>query len=116
MKRTVEIRCLDPQRRDALEESARLALAFVSVCSRPDRRLEWRRDKLRLTLTASALSDGCYLPESAQQLFEAVLAFGVPVVRRSEAGDEAPPAEWVDWWEVLPEADDRTYEMTLEIV
>ena len=93
-----------------------MALAFVSAASKPGRSLEWRKTSLRVSLTTAALHDGCYLPESAQQLFEAVLAFGVPVVRRSEAGDEAPPAEWVDWWEVLPEADDRTYEMTLEIV
>ncbi len=116
MKRTVEIRCLDPQRRDALEESARLALAFVSVCSRPDRRLEWRQDKLRLTLTASALSDGCYLPESAQRLMDAATAYGIEIRRKERDGDGDPPAEWASLWETWAPSDDKTFELVLEIV
>ena len=116
MSRTVEIRCSDPLRRDALEESARLALAFVSASSKPGRSLEWRKTGLQVSLTSTALHDGCYLPESAQQLFEALLAFGVPIVRRERAVDLAPPAEWADWWNALPKADDTAFEMVLEIV
>lgn len=116
MKRTVEIRCLDPQRRDALEESARLALAFVSVCSRPNRRLQWREDKLRLTLTAAALSDGCYLPESAQRLMDAVSAYGIEVRRQVRAGEGAPPPEWAELWESWELADEKAFELVLEIV
>lgn len=112
----MEIRCLDPQRRDALEESARLVLAFVSACSRPGRRLQRPNEDLRLTLSSAALQDGCYLPESAQRLLEAVSAFGVEIRRREREGDEDPTQEWLEWWSGLSPADDKTFDLVLEIV
>lgn len=115
MTKSIEVRCLAPQRRDALEESARLVLAFVSVCSRPDRRSDWQK-KLRLTLSAGALHDGCYLAESAQSLLEAVTAFGVQVCRQ-KAGDELdPPEEWSQWWGELPLVDEHKFDLVLEII
>jgi hypothetical protein len=116
MANSVEIRCLDPQRRDALEESARLALSFVAVGSRPGFRLNWRQGDLRLALSRTALQDGCYLPETAQQLLEAVQAFGVRVVRCEREGDGAVPEEWTQWWSALPAPDERSFDMVLEIL
>ncbi len=112
----MEIRCLDPQRRDALEESARLTLAFVSACSRPGRRGDWRNERLRLTLSSTALQDGCYLPESAQRLLEAVSAFGVEICRQEREGDDAPTPEWAEWWSGLASTDDKGFDLVLEIV
>lgn len=116
MAKSVNIRCLDPLRRDALEEAARLALSFVSVASRPGFQLRWKEGDLRLTLSPSALLDGCYLPETAQQLLEAVQAFGVNVVRLERAGDEPVPEEWTAWWSALPAETERPFELNLEIV
>lgn len=116
MQRTVEIRCLDPQRRDALEESARLALSFVAVASKPGYTLNWRDQGLRLALSTSALHDGCYLPETAQQLLEAVQAFGVAVVRWEREGDDPAPEEWLEWWGRLAPREEKSYQMILEIV
>lgn len=116
MTKSIEVRCLTPQRRDALEESARLVLAFISVCSRPDRHSDWQKN-LRLTLSALALHDGCYLPESAQSLLEAVAAFGVQVCRQKKAGDDSePPEEWSQWWGELPFVDEHEFDLILEII
>jgi hypothetical protein len=113
---SVEIRCLDPLRRDALEESARLALSFVAVASRPGFSLNWRDEGLRLTLSTAALHDGCYLPETALQLLEAVQAFGVKVVRLERDGDELVPEEWSQWWSSLPLGTEKSYQMVLDIL
>lgn len=110
---SVEVRCLNPLRRDALEEAARLVLSFVSVSSRPGYRLDWRGGALRLRLSPQALRDGCYLPESAQQLLEAAQSFGVHVVRDTDQGDI--PEEWESWWAQLPLANDSAFELSLEI-
>lgn len=116
MASSVNIRCVNPLRRDALEESARLALSFVSVASRPGFQLKWKEGELRLTLSTAALHDGCYLPETAQQLLEAVQAFGVHVVRLERDGDEPAPEEWTRWWSALPVETERPYDLKLEIV
>lgn len=115
MARSIEIRCVDPMRRDALEESARLALSFVAVASKPGFSLDWRTGDLRLILSAAALHDGCYLPETAQQLLEAVQAFGVKVVRLERDSDEAAPEEWTAWWSALPAWTERAFDLILEI-
>ena len=116
MASSVHIRCLDPQRRDALEESARLALSLVAVASRPGFSMKWREDALRLTLSTAALHDGCYLPETAQPLLEAVQAFGVKIVKIDREGDEPPPEEWTQWWAALPLAEEWSFEIVLDII
>ncbi|MFA5508262.1 MAG: hypothetical protein WC314_06630 [Vulcanimicrobiota bacterium] len=97
MKRVV-LKCLEPNCRDALESTARLALTFVTVTTGPgfsDFRAE--RD-LQVHLSALALKDGCHLPDLAQELLEAVQAYGIVVQR---AADEEVPPEWADWWKEL---------------
>lgn len=117
MAKTVEVRCFDPLRRDALEESARLALSFVAVASRPGYTLKWREGGLQVTLTTAALQDGCYLAETAQQLLEAAQSFGVKVVRLERTGDEPAPEEWAGWWSALPAQVEQTpFDLVLEIV
>jgi hypothetical protein len=117
MASSVEIRCFDPLRRDALEEAARLALSFVAVASRPQFTLNWRQGALQLTLTSTALRDGCYLPETAQQLLEAAQSFGVKVMRKERPGDETPSEEWASWWSALPLCPESTdFELVLEIL
>lgn len=116
MSASVEIRCTEPRRRDALEESARLALSFVSVASKPGFTLNWREGALRLTLASPALHDGCYLPETAQQLLEAVQSFGVSIVRLEREGDDEAPEEWTEWWSALPLAEQGDFSTVLEIV
>lgn len=116
MPASVEIRCTEPRRRDALEESARLALSFVAAASKPGVSLNWREGALRLTLATAALHDGCYLPETAQQLLEAVQSFGIAIVRLERDDDEAAPEEWTDWWSALPLGDEGSFETVLEIV
>lgn len=112
----MNIRCVDPLRRDALEEAARLTLSFVSVASKPGYSLSWREGALRLTLSTAALHDGCYLPETAQPLLEAVQAFGVKVVRLAREGDLAAPEEWSAWWSLLPQEDEGSFELVLDIL
>lgn len=116
MASSIEIRCTQPRRRDALEESARLALSFVSVASKPGFALDWRKGALRLTLATPALHDGCYLPETAQQLLEAAQSFGISIVRLDRDGDEPAPEEWTAWWSALPPAQDGDFSTVLEIV
>ena len=117
MAKTVEVRCLDPLRRDALEESARLALSFVAVASRPGYSLKWREGGLQVTLTTAALQDGCYLPEAAQQLLDAAQSFGVIVVGLVRTDDEPAPDEWAGWWSALPvQVEQAPFDLVLEIV
>lgn len=115
MAASIDIRCTEPSRRDALEESARLALSFVSVASRPGFSLDWRRQALRLTLGVQALHDGCYLPDAAQQLLEAVQSFGVTIEREREE-TEPVPQEWTEWWSALPLESEKSFDLVLEIV
>lgn len=115
MRKKLLIRCSEPQRRDALEESARLALAFVVVGTSPGfADLKTERD-LEIHLSAHSLQQGCYLPETAQDLLEAVQAFGVPIKKIAAEG-ESVPQEWAPWWDELPWADQTEFEKTLEIV
>ena len=116
MIKSVEVRCLEPLRRDALEEAARLVLSFVAVSSRPGRVPLWRDQSLRLTLSPAALHDGCYLADAAQQVLDAVQAFGIQVVRADSHSDEAPPEEWSQWWASLETAAEREFDLVLEIV
>lgn len=113
---SIEVRCTDPYRRDALEEAARLTLSFVAVGSRPDFNFAWRNGGLRLVLSTHALEDGCYLPEAAQQLLEAVQAFGVPVVRLARGGDKPCPEEWLPWWSKLPQESEGDFNLILPIM
>lgn len=117
MPSSIDVSCLAPLRRDALEESARLVLSLVSVSSKPGFEFGWREGGLRLILTTNALEDGCYLPETAQQLLEAVQAFGIAVVRLEREGDKACPEEWKPWWDTLPAAQNKDdVQLRLEIV
>ena len=109
----VVVRCTDPVRRDALAETARLALAFISLGSGPDFQHFDSRNGLRVELSAKALENGCHLAESAQELLEAVQAFGVPIYRM---GAELKPSEvWAEWWQKLPPAESRESDIELEI-
>lgn len=110
----VLLKCVDPSRRDALEETARLALSFVTVTCGPGfPDFKASRD-LAIHLTEVALRKGCHLPDVAQELLEAVQAHGVSILRGSEPGGEITP-EWKDWWKTLPEAPEEEYSLVLEI-
>ena len=110
----VLIRCLDPERRDALEETARLALNFVTVTTGPGYSdFKVSRD-VKVHLSEFALRHGCHLPDTAQELLEAVQAHGVKIFRVSSTDDE-PTSEWAHWWEDLPEATDLESDIVLEI-
>ena len=110
----VLLQCLDPERRDALEETARLALHFVTVTSGPGfPNFRASRD-LAVRLSAVALIHGCHLPDMAQELLEAVEAHGIKIARVSRPSDEISP-EWAQWWEELPEAAEEEFERVLEI-
>lgn len=113
---SVDIRCVAPLRRDALEEAARLALSFVAVASKPGFSLDWRAQALRLTLSEAALRDGCYLPDSAQQLLEAVQAFGVVIEREPASASEPVAPEWTDWWSALPLSTEKSFDLVLELL
>lgn len=116
MKRTVAVRCVAPQRRDALEEVARLALAFITLSMMPESKDFSCRTDLELHLSASALVDGCHLPDTAQDLLEAVEAFGVSI-RRVDSRARVAAEEWQQWWEGLPQVDpDREFDLELEIL
>lgn len=104
MSRVFEVRCTDPNRRDALEEAARLTLAFVAVSARPGGTRLWKDGQLRLVLSVKALHNGCYLAEAAQDLLEALQSYGVPVTKLEQEQD--PPKEWEQWWKALPPATD----------
>ncbi|HIB67666.1 MAG TPA: hypothetical protein EYO33_21840 [Phycisphaerales bacterium] len=109
----VVVRCIDPVRRDALAETARLALAFISVGSGPDFQHFDSRKGLRVELSARALENGCHLAESAQELLEAVQAFGVPIYRLESESDVSEA--WADWWQTLPLKEARETDIDLEI-
>lgn len=110
----IVISCLDPHRRDALEEAARLALSFMTVSTKPERLDFQPREQLQVHLSALALRNGCHLPDAAQELLEAVQAYGIPVKRLS-VKNEAVGEEWLDWWKALPVVDRETFDLELEI-
>jgi hypothetical protein len=106
--------CLDPQRRDALEETARLALNFVTVTKGPGYSdFEVGRD-IKVHLSELALKNGCYLPDSAQELLEGAQAHGVEILRVSDSDVEMSP-EWESWWKSLAQATDDEFQIVLEI-
>ena len=112
--RRVLISCLEPQRRDALEETARLALTFVTVTTAPGYPDFKPSSNLEVHLSALALKLGCHLPDIAQDLLEAVQAFGIPIKRLS-VNDESVSEEWLDWWRELPKVERETFDLELEI-
>ncbi|MCA9781446.1 MAG: hypothetical protein KC800_32235 [Candidatus Eremiobacteraeota bacterium] len=110
----VAIKCLTPVCRDALEDAARLALTFVTVTTTPGYSDFKASRDLELHLSARALKDGCHLPDLAQELMEAVQAYGIPVFRTEAEGEVSP--EWSDWWNRLPEVEGSDeFELSLEI-
>ena len=125
--KTVNIRCLAPKRRDALEESGRLALSFISKFCTPEFFEPNIPDRLSVTLATPALKDGCYLADSAQVMLEAVQAYGVKIGRKlpqslSGQGDVATlnlkedlPDEWRAWWLKLPIVGDTEADLVIEI-
>lgn len=113
MTKRVMIRCTEPKRKDALEETARLALAYVTLGSGPKKKQFDFRNNLVVQLSASALRDGCHLSETAQVLLEALGHYGVRVER---VGDDEVAENWNDWWTGLNEPSDEKFDLTLEIV
>jgi len=112
--KSVVVRCVSPQRRDALEEAARLALSFITLSTGPDfRDFNSRRD-LEVHLSAEALLEGCHLPDTAQELLEAVQAYGVALRKVSTTGTDVGE-EWEAWWESLEPVSDRVFDLELEI-
>lgn len=116
MRRSVAVRCVAPLRRDALEEVARLVLSFVTVSTRPDSPEFKFHTDLELHLSATALVDGCHLPDTAQDLLDAVEAFGVSI-RKVDSRSRAAGVEWQEWWDGLEPVDpDREFDIELEIL
>lgn len=125
--KSINICCLSPKRRDALEESGRLALSFISKFCSPDFFDPNFKELITITLDTPALKDGCYLADSAQVMLEAVQAYGVKIGRRlpqnlSGQGDVATlnlkvdiPDEWREWWLKLPIVGDSTADLVIEI-
>lgn len=110
----VLLKCVDPYRRDALEETARLALNFVTVTHGPGYpNFKACRD-LTVHISWTALEQGCHLPDVAQELLEAVQAHGVKVQRVLDPEAEISP-EWRDWWGGLPEAEEDEDALVLEM-
>lgn len=113
MKRVL-LRCLEPDCRDALEETARLALTYITVTTTPGySEFQAGRD-LQVHLSAQALSDGCHLPEMAHDLLEALQAHGVVVARVADFEAELSE-EWQDWWSELNEAAEFPADLVLDI-
>lgn len=113
--RRVKISCHSPKRRDALEEAARLALAYVSVGTGPDFPDFVVNQALELHLSASALTEGCHLPETAMELLEAVQAFGIPVKKITD-DSAVPTEEWSEFWSELGPVVPVAFHVELEIV
>ena len=108
------IACLNPERRDALEETARLALNFITVAAGPGySELKASRD-VKVHLSPVALRQGCHLPDMAQELLEAVQAHGVEILKVSEPTADIAP-EWCEWWEELPLVSEDEFKTVLEI-
>lgn len=114
MSKRILISCLEPQRRDALEETARLALTFITVSTSPGYTKFKPTNSLEIHLSALALKTGCHLPDIAQDLLEAVQAFGVKVKRLS-VFEESVSEEWREWWKSLPKVERETFDLELEI-
>lgn len=112
--RTVVVRCVAPERRDALEETARLALSFISVGMGPEFPDFDCKSSLEVHLSSTALVEGCHLPDTAQDLLEAVQAFGVPV-RKLKSKNDSTTDEWKNWWSTLEVAVDRDFDIELEV-
>lgn len=112
--KTIVIRCVAPERRDALEEAARLALSFISVGMGPEFPSFQCNKHLELHLSSLALVEGCHLPDTAQELLEALQAFGVSV-RKVKAKNDSATEEWKQWWKTLDVAVDRDFDVELEI-
>jgi hypothetical protein len=106
--------CLEPERRDALEETARLALNFVTVTTGPGYSDFKASRDIKVHLSAVALRRGCHLPDMAQELLEAVQAHGIEILRAAQPEGEITP-EWAQWWEELPQVDEEEFELVLEI-
>ncbi len=116
MKRSVAVRCVAPLRRDALEEVARLVLSFITVSTRPDSPGFRFSEDLELHLSAAALVDGCHLPDTAQDLLDAVEAFGIPI-RKVDNRSRVAGQEWQEWWDGLDMVDpNREFDIELEIL
>lgn len=116
MSRSVVIRCLAPQRRDALEEVARLVLSFVTISSGPDSLGLCAQTDLELHLSSAALTDGCHLPDTAQDLLDAVEAFGV-AIRKADSNSLVGGEEWQEWWDGLESVDpNKVFDLELEIL
>jgi hypothetical protein len=114
LMKSVLVRCVAPERRDALEETARLALSFITLASGPDfPEFQSRRD-LEVHLSVESLVEGCHLPDTAQELLEAVQAFGVSIKKVVSASVDVGE-EWQAWWKTLDFATDRTFDLELEI-
>ena len=110
----VVVKCLEPVSRDALEDTARLALTFVTVTTGPGYSDFKASRDLEVHLSSKALKDGCHLPDLAQELMEAVQAYGIRIYR-IVAGTEVS-SEWADWWSRLPEAAEKDGDgLSLEI-
>ena len=116
MSRTVAVRCVAPERRDALEEVARLALTFVTLSLGPEAPDFHCVGGLEVHISPSALIEGCHLPDTAQELLEAVQAFGVKI-KKTCADTKVAAPEWQDWWSKLEVLDpNQEYDLELEIL
>ena len=93
---------------------ARLALAFVTLGSGPDFPRFRAGEAVELHLTAEALLWGCHLPETAQDLLEAVQAHGVSVVKIATSSDSLGE-EWQPFWQDLDELVSSNFDIILEI-
>ena len=100
----VVVKCLEPVCRDALEDTARLALTFVTVTTGPGYSDFKASRDLEVHLSPAALKEGCHLPDLAQELMEAVQAYGVRVFRIKSEIEVS--SEWADWWSSLPEVEE----------
>ena len=105
----VVVKCLEPVCRDALEDTARLALTFVTVTTSPGYSDFKASRDLEVHLSPAALKDGCHLPDLAQELMEAVQAYGVRVCRVKSGADIS--SEWADWWSRLPQVEENDEEI-----
>lgn len=115
MSKTILIRCTAPRRRDALEETARLALNFVDLAFGPEFPELKASEHIQIHLTALALVKGCHLPETAQDLLEAVQVFGVPIKRIVEPEEETLEEEWSEWWRNLETTGPTEFDMVIDI-
>jgi hypothetical protein len=105
---------VDPVCRDALEDTARLALTFVTVTTSPGYSDFKSSRDLEVHLSSEALKNGCHLPDLAQELLEAVQAYGVRVLRTESEVEVS--SEWAEWWSRLPEVGEKEEdEFSLEI-